>query len=301
MKVKKAIIPVAGFGTRLLPATKAIPKEMMPVVDKPLIQYVVKECTDAGIKQIVLITHSSKMAIENHFDKSYELESTLEKRVQRQLLEEIQSICDKDLSIIHIRQNETRGLAHAINCARPILDGEPFTVVLPDVIINQYTFDAKTQNLAQMLKIFDETSISQIMVEEIPMDKVESYGIVDPALEISKPLTPGMSFPIKNLVEKPKPQDAPSNLAVVGRYVLSGDIWPLFSQTPLGVGNEIQLTDTLKLLLKQSQINAYNIHGKTIDCGSKLGLAIANLEYGTKDPRFGNELKEFIKELVAND
>ena len=177
-KVKKAIIPVAGLGTRMLPASKAIPKEMLPLVDKPLIQYVVNEIIAAGIKEIILVTHSSKNSIENHFDKSFELESILEKRVKRQLLEEVQAINPKGVTIMHVRQGTAKGLGHAISCARPLVGKNPFVVVLPDVLINDYDSDLKKDNLADMIRLYDETSASQIMVDAVPEEDVSKYGVV---------------------------------------------------------------------------------------------------------------------------
>lgn len=297
MKIKKAIIPVAGLGTRMLPATKAIPKEMLPVVDKPLIQYVVSEAVAAGIKSIILVTHSSKNAIENHFDKSFELEATLEKRVKRQLLNEIQSICPPDVTIMHVRQGEAKGLADAILCARPLIDDQPFAILLPDVLIDQYHSDLSKDNLAEMLQNFESTGISQIMVEKVDKSEVSKFGIVDFA-KSSDQKGNNNSFAIKNLIEKPAPSEAPSDLAIVGRYVLTGDIWPLFKETPIGSGGEIQLTDTIRLLLKHHQVNAYNIVGKSLDCGSKIGYMKANIEYGIKHPSIGEDFKQFIKEYV---
>lgn len=229
-KVRKAIIPVAGLGTRMLPATKAIPKEMLPLVDKPLIQYVVNECIEAGIQQIVLVTHSSKNSIENHFDTSFELEAMLEKRVKRQLLNEIQGICPKDVTIMQVRQGLAKGLGHAIMCAYPLIGDEPFVVVLPDVIIDKYDANPAVDNLSEMLVRFSETGRSQIMVEPVPMDDVSDYGIVDCN---GYELKVGESAPIVKMVEKPRVADAPSNLSIVGRYVLSADIWPLLSRIPL--------------------------------------------------------------------
>lgn len=214
----KVVIPVAGLGTRMLPATKAIPKEMLPLVDKPLIQYIVNECVAAGVKEIVLVTHASKNAIENHFDKSYELESTLEKRVKRQLLEEVQAICPKDVTIMHVRQGEAKGLGHAVLCAYPCIGNNPFAVVLPDVVLDEYTANQKTENLAAMIARYKATFASQIMVAPVPESDVNKYGIADcNGVEIA----PGDSAKIKRMVEKPAVGEAPSNLAVVGRYVLS--------------------------------------------------------------------------------
>ncbi|MGL4715615.1 MAG: UTP--glucose-1-phosphate uridylyltransferase GalU, partial [Aeromonas sp.] len=238
--VRKAVLPVAGLGTRMLPATKAIPKEMLPVVDKPLIQYVVREAIAAGIKEIILVTHSSKNSIENHFDKSFELEATLEKRVKRQLLEEVQQICPKDVTIMHVRQGEAKGLGHAVLCARPLIGDNPFAVLLPDVLIDEVASNLKQDNLAEMVHMFEENQISQVMVEAVPESEVDKYGIADIH---GQTLSEGMSLPMQAIVEKPPRDEAPSNLAVVGRYVLSANIWPLLEKTPTGAGDEIQLTD----------------------------------------------------------
>ena len=294
-KVRKAVIPVAGLGTRMLPATKAIPKEMLPVVDRPLIEYVVREAIAAGIKEIVLVTHSSKNSIENHFDKSFELEATLEKRVKRQLLAEIQNICPKDVTIMHIRQGEAKGLGHAILCAHPLVGDQPFVVLLPDVLIDEASCDLKTDNLSDMVKQFGETGVSQIMVEPVAKETVDQYGIADVNGET---LTPGVSLPISEIVEKPAVDKAPSNLAVVGRYVLSADIWPLLEKTPLGAGDEIQLTDAIAMLMEKQPVNAYMMKGKSHDCGSKLGYMKANVEYALRHKSLKNDFKAYLKELV---
>ena len=294
--VRKAVIPVAGLGTRMLPATKAIPKEMLPVVDKPLIQYVVKEAIAAGIKEIILVTHSSKNSIENHFDKSFELEATLEKRVKRQLLAEVQNICPKDVTIMHIRQGEAKGLGHAILCAHPLVGDNPFAVLLPDVLIDEVASDPLKDNLAEMVKMFVETSVSQIMVEPVPQEKVSEYGIANINGER---LAAGESLPMTEIVEKPAVKDAPSNLAVVGRYVLSANIWPLLEKTPLGAGDEIQLTDAIAMLMEKEQVNAYFMKGKSHDCGSKLGYMKANIEYGLRHKSIGADFQAYLKEVVA--
>lgn len=297
MKVTKAVIPVAGLGTRMLPATKAIPKEMLPVVDKPLIQYVVNECVEAGIKDIILITHSSKNAIENHFDKSFELEVTLEKRVKRQLLKEVQNIIPSDVSIMHVRQGETKGLAHAIKSARAIIENESFAVILPDVILNKYAYNPRVDNLSAMIRNYEQTGISQILVEKVAPAKTKDYGIVDFGdKEIS--LQPGESKVVYGMVEKPEPEQSPSCYAMVGRYVLTPEIWPLFDKTPLGSGGELQLTDTLRLLLKHHQINAMAITGNSIDCGAKLGYLKAIVEYAGMSPILGKEFVLFAKEFL---
>jgi UTP--glucose-1-phosphate uridylyltransferase len=291
----KAVIPVAGLGTRMLPATKAIPKEMLPIVDRPLIQYIVEEVTAAGIKEIVLVTHSSKNSIENHFDTSFELEATLERRVKRQLLEEVQAICPKGVTIIHVRQGEAKGLGHAVECARPIVGDAPFAVVLPDVILDNASCNLSKDNLADMLSRFNETGNSQIMVEKVADEDVDKFGIVNIN---GNDLLPGGSTAIKNIVEKPNREDAPSNLAVVGRYVLDKSIWPLLKQTPLGAGNEIQLTDAIAMLMKEQQVDAYYMKGKSHDCGSKLGYMKANIEYALRRDELKDELKAYIKTLL---
>ncbi len=295
-KITKAVIPVAGLGTRMLPATKAIPKEMLPIVDKPLIQYIVNECIAAGIKEIVLVTHSSKNAIENHFDKSFELETTLEKRVKRQLLEEIQAICPKGITILHVRQGEAKGLGHAVLKAQPIIGNEPFVVVLPDVILDETTANLKTENLAAMLTRYDEVGHSQIMVEPVPMEQVSSYGVVDCGGE---DLVAGESKAMTAVVEKPDVEDAPSNLAVVGRYVLSEKIWKLLATTAPGAGDEIQLTDAIDSLMELETVEAFHMTGKSHDCGSKLGYMKANVEYGLRHPEIAEDFKAYIKELVG--
>ena len=294
-RIKKAVIPVAGLGTRMLPATKAIPKEMLPIVDKPLIQYIVNECIAAGITEIVLVTHSSKNAIENHFDKSFELETTLENRVKRQLLDEIQAICPKGVTIMHVRQGEAKGLGHAVLKARPIIGEEPFVVVLPDVILDDSTANLKTENLAAMLHKYNESGHSQIMVEPVPMAQVSSYGVVDCG---GADLSPGESQPMTAVVEKPPVDEAPSNLAVVGRYVLSEKIWDLLEFTPPGAGDEIQLTDAIASLMKLETVEAFHMTGKSHDCGSKLGYMKANVEYGLRHPEMADEFRAYLTDLI---
>ena len=294
----KAIIPVAGLGTRMLPATKAIPKEMLPIVDKPLIQYVVNEAIAAGVKQIVLVTHSSKNSIENHFDKSFELEATLESRVKRQLLDEVRAICPKDVTIMHVRQGEAKGLGHAISCARPCVGDNPFIVLLPDVLIDDAQSDPSKDNLADMVNRFRATAKSQIMVEGVPEELVSSYGIVDCG---GKKIEPGQAVDMIGMVEKPELKDAPSNLAVVGRYVLSAAIWDILDVTRPGAGDEIQLTDAISTLMEQESVEAYSMVGKSHDCGSKEGYMLANLEYGLRHPVVGPALKKAVAELSLSN
>ncbi|MGF1758890.1 UTP--glucose-1-phosphate uridylyltransferase GalU [Photobacterium sagamiensis] len=296
--IKKAVIPVAGLGTRMLPATKAIPKEMLPIVDKPLIQYIVSECVAAGIKEIVLVTHSSKNAIENHFDTSFELEATLETRVKRQLLDEVQAICPKDVTIMHVRQGQAKGLGHAVLCAKPLVGDAPFTVVLPDVILDEYTADQTTENLAAMIQRFEQTQASQIMVEPVPMNDVSKYGVVDCG---GAELKGGESHSMTAMVEKPAIEDAPSNLAVVGRYVLSSKIWDKLAITPPGAGDEIQLTDAIDMLMAEETVEAFHMTGKSHDCGDKLGYLKAFVEYSLRHESLGAGFNQYLKTLINDE
>lgn len=294
-QVKKVVIPVAGLGTRMLPATKAIPKEMLPVVDKPLIQYVVAECVAAGIKEIILVTHASKNSIENHFDTSFELEATLEKRVKRQLLADVQAICPTDVTIMHVRQGVAKGLGHAILCARPMVGDAPFAVVLPDVIIDDAASNLKKDNMADMVAKFNTSRVSQIMVEKVPHEEVNKYGVVDlEGLELAE----GDSGKIHAMVEKPPVDEAPSDLAVVGRYVLSEAIWDCIASTPPGAGDEIQLTDAIAMLMAKEQVDAYYMKGKSHDCGSKLGYMQASVEYALRHPELAKDFKAFLKQII---
>lgn len=294
-EIRKAVIPVAGLGTRMLPATKAIPKEMLPIVDKPLIQYVVNEAVAAGIREIVLVTHGSKNSIENHFDTSFELEAQLERRVKRQLLDEVRSIVPKGVTIISVRQPEAKGLGHAIACARPVVGDQPFAVLLPDVLVDQYACNLKIDNLAAMLNNFAKTGRSQIMVEPVAWNEVDQYGVVDC---LGAELAIGGTAIIKGIVEKPQVDNAPSNMSVVGRYVLPASIWDLLEQTLPGAGGEIQLTDAIDLLLKTEAVEAYRIVGHGHDCGNKLGFLRANIAYALRHEEVGGQLRqEIAKEL----
>lgn len=294
----KAVIPVAGLGTRMLPATKAIPKEMLPVVDKPLIQYIVSECVAAGIKDIVLVTHSSKNAIENHFDTSFELEAVLEARVKRQLLAEVQNICPPDVTVMQVRQGQAKGLGHAVLCAKPMVGDYPFVVLLPDVLLDEAKTDLRKENLAKMLQRFDETGFSQVMVEPVPEEDVSKYGVVDCA---GAALIAGESAPMMAVVEKPAREDAPSNLAVVGRYVLSADIWPLLEKTPPGAGDEIQLTDAIAMLMDEQVVEAFHMSGKSHDCGDKLGYMKAFVQYGLRHATEGEDFSRWLKLALNNN
>ncbi|WP_413649063.1 UTP--glucose-1-phosphate uridylyltransferase GalU [Pantoea sp. B65] len=292
----KAIIPVAGLGTRMLPATKAIPKEMLPIVDKPLIQYIIQECYASGIREVILVTHSSKNAIENHFDTSFELESLLEKRVKNQILEEIRQICPSDMKIMHVRQGQAKGLGHAVLCAQPLVGDDDFIVILPDVLIDDHYSDLSQDNLSAMLRRFRETGKSQLLIEKVAHADVERYGVVDCGGE--HPAS-GEFCSIYNLVEKPPVAEAPSDLAVVGRYVLSRHIWPLLEKTPVGAGDEIQLTDALAMLLQQHPVEAYHLKGKSHDCGDKIGYVKAFVEYGTRHAVIGKNFRHWLGAVPA--
>ncbi|MBR9907128.1 MAG: UTP--glucose-1-phosphate uridylyltransferase GalU [Gammaproteobacteria bacterium] len=289
--VKKVVVPVAGLGTRMLPATKAIPKEMLPLVDRPLIQYIVEECAAAGLTDIILVTHSSKSAIENHFDSNYELEDMLSKRAKDQLLAEVQSICPKGVTVMAVRQDEAKGLGHAVLCARPLIEDQPFAVVLPDVLVDEASCDLARDNLAEMVANFNSSGAAQVMVEKVPAAMVNQYGIADIN---GVALQAGEQAPIKQLVEKPPVDEAPSDLAVVGRYVFPAALWSLLEKTPVGAGNEIQLTDAMAMLLEQQPVNAYYMKGRSHDCGNKLGYAQAFVEHAMRHPAFGQDFKAWL-------
>ena len=288
--IKKAIFPVAGLGTRFLPASKSIPKEMVTVVDRPAIEYVVKEAVAAGIEQIILVTHSSKASIENYFDRNFELETTLENKKKYDLLKSITEIVPDHVSIVSVRQPQPLGLGHAVLCAKDIVGNEAFAVLLPDVLVK----DTDSKNdLAQMIERFNEVNASQIMVEAVPDNMVDQYGIVD----VEHSPEEGKSIVMQGIVEKPAAGTAPSNLSVVGRYVLPAQIMKLLQETPKGAGNEIQLTDAIAMLQKTEAVEAYRMKGQTFDCGSKLGYLKAVLHYGVDHPQLGDEFKAMIQEL----
>jgi UTP--glucose-1-phosphate uridylyltransferase len=297
-QVTKAVIPVAGLGTRMLPATKAIPKELLPIVDKPLIQYVVHEAIAAGITEIVLVTHASKNAIENHFDTTFELEAQLVKRVKRQLLDEVQSILPEGVLIVSVRQAEAKGLGHAIQCAQQIVGNEPFAVLLPDVLVDEYLSDLKTENLAAMVNRFNQTEISQIMVEPVPWERVDQYGVVDCR---GHELELGGTAQIVEMVEKPDVDAAPSNMAVVGRYVLSAATWDKLATTLPGAGDEIQLTDAIASVMADEPVEAYHIIGKSHDCGNKLGYLKATVEYALRHAEVADDFSNYLVKIAAKN
>lgn len=284
--MKKVVIPVAGLGTRFLPATKAIPKEMITLVDKPLIQYVVAEAIRAGFTEIILVTHSSKGSIENHFDHNYELNKTLIEKNKTGLLKIVDEILPGDANIISVRQPIALGLGHAVLCAAPIIGDDDFAVMLPDVILNNESCD-----LAKMVQAFQLSRKSQIMVEPVPVEETYKYGIVDLN---GKDLARAQSLPMVNMVEKPAVEKAPSNLSVTGRYILDNDILGILRTTPKGAGGEIQLTDAIDTLMKSQGAEAYRLEGKSYDCGDKLGYLQASYEFACQDPELGPEFKAWL-------
>ncbi len=288
--IKKAILPVAGLGTRFLPASKAIPKEMVTVVDRPAIEYVVREAVAAGIEQIILVTHSSKASIENYFDRNFELETTLAQKQKLDLLKEITEILPAHVSVVSVRQPQPLGLGHAVLCAKSVVGNDAFAVLLPDVLVKD---DAAQNDLARMIQRFEQSHAAQIMVEAVPDHLVDQYGIVDVAAAPAE----GESTVMQGIVEKPAVGTAPSNLSVVGRYVLPAEIMTLLENTPKGAGNEIQLTDAIAMLQQNSVVEAYRMQGQTFDCGSKLGYLKAVLHYGLDHPKLGKDFKALIQEL----
>ncbi|AWL20935.1 UTP--glucose-1-phosphate uridylyltransferase [Acinetobacter nosocomialis] len=288
--IKKAVLPVAGLGTRFLPASKSIPKEMVTVVDRPAIEYVVREAVEAGIEQIILVTHSSKASIENYFDRNFELETILTEKKKLDLLAEITQIVPSHVSVVSVRQPQPLGLGHAVLCAKSVVGQDDFAVLLPDVLVK----DSSGQNdLSRMISRYDESNAAQIMVEAVPDHLVDQYGIVDVAQSPNE----GESIAMQGIVEKPAVGSAPSNLSVVGRYVLPARIMQVLENTPKGAGNEIQLTDAIAMLQRIETVEAYRIQGQTFDCGSKLGYLKAVLHYGIEHPKLGNDFKQLIQEL----
>lgn len=285
--IKKAVFPVAGMGTRFLPATKASPKEMLPIVDKPLIQYAVEEAVAAGCTEMVFVTGRNKRSIEDHFDKAYELETELEQRNKDKLLEHVRDILPPEITCLYIRQAEALGLGHAVLCARAAVGDNPFAVILADDLI-----DAPQGALKQMVDIYNQTGNSVLGVETVDPSQTGSYGIVEVEnLKSYKRIT--------NIVEKPKPEEAPSNLAVVGRYILTPRIFDLLTNLPRGAGNEIQLTDGISRLLDHEFVLAHAFEGTRYDCGSKLGYLEATVAYGLKHPETGAEFRELLKQYAG--
>lgn len=288
MKVTKAIFPVAGLGTRFLPVTKATPKEMLPIVDKPLIQHAVEEAVAAGITHMVFVTGRNKRAIEDHFDKAYELETELGSRGKQSLLEQVQEIVPKQVTCSYVRQSEALGLGHAVLCANAVVRDEPFAVILADDLI-----DADVPCLKQMVDVFNARQCSVIAVQDVPREETGSYGIVQGEA------VDGSTVRMRGIVEKPKPAVAPSTLAVVGRYILTPAIMPLLEGLGSGAGGEIQLTDGIAALLQREHVLGYRFAGTRYDCGSKLGYLQANVMYGLKHNETAGDFAAFLARLGA--
>ncbi|MCX7174827.1 MAG: UTP--glucose-1-phosphate uridylyltransferase GalU [Proteobacteria bacterium] len=282
-KITKAVFPVAGLGTRFLPATKASPKEMMPIVDKPLIQFAVEEAVAAGITDMIFVTGRSKRSIEDHFDKAYELESELEIRGKLETLEFVRTLLPKDINCIYIRQAEALGLGHAILCAKPVVGDAPFAVLLADDLL-----DGEPPVMRQMVDVYNTHQCSILAVQEVPRADTRSYGIV-----AAQPLAERLER-ITAIVEKPRPEDAPSTLAVVGRYILTPRIFHHLEQVQPGSGGEIQLTDGIAALLAEQQVLAYRYAGTRFDCGSKLGYLQAMVEFGLRHPEVGADFEAYL-------
>lgn len=286
-KIRKAIFPVAGMGTRFLPATKANPKEMLPIVDKPLIQYAAEEAVDAGIEELVFVTGRSKRSIPDHFDKAYELEAELEAKGKTKMLEEVRNILPSNISCIYIRQAEALGLGHAVLCGKPVVGNEPFAVILADDLID----NSSKGCLKQMVEMYERENSGVIGVQKVPQESVGSYGV------ISGDQVSDNFWRISGIVEKPKPEEAPSNIAVVGRYILDGSIFEILENTDTGAGGELQLTDAIANQIKQRSVYAYEFEGRRYDCGSKLGYLQATVEYGMKHSEIGAEFSAYLKDL----
>jgi UTP--glucose-1-phosphate uridylyltransferase len=284
--ITKAVFPVAGFGSRFLPATKASPKEMMPVVDKPLIQYAVEEAVAAGITDMVFITGRSKRAIEDHFDKAYELEAELAARGKTELLRMVQDVIPSNVNCIFIRQVEALGLGHAVLCARPVVNDEPFAVILADDLI-----DGRVPVLKQMVDVYNRHQCSVLGVEDVPRDQTHRYGIVS-----ATGMEPGVEQ-VNGIVEKPAPAVAPSTLAVVGRYILTPRIFDHLARVQKGAGGEIQLTDGIAALMQEEKLLAHRFEGVRYDCGSKLGYLQAQIAYGVNHPEVGRDFAAYLKTL----
>jgi UTP--glucose-1-phosphate uridylyltransferase len=290
MKVRKAVFPAAGLGTRFLPATKAQPKEMLPLVDKPIIQYGVEEAMASGCDQIIIITGRGKQAIEDHFDVSYELETMLEQRKKTDLLQIVRNISDM-IHVAYVRQKEALGLGHAVLMARELVGNEPFAVLLADDVI-----DAKVPCLKQMVEVFNEKQCSVLATQVIEGKMISSYGVLD-VEPVKESRFGDRLFEIKNMVEKPRPEDAPSNLAIIGRYILTPAIFDCLSNTPTGAGGELQLTDGMRMLLQKEKMYAYVYEGRRHDTGDKLGFLKATVEFALKRDDLGGPFREYLKGL----
>jgi len=283
-RIKKAIIPAAGMGTRFLPATKAMPKEMLPIVDKPTIQYIVEEAIESGIEDIIIVTSHTKRAIEDHFDTNFELKESLKKSGKLELLEKVK---EAEVDIHYIRQKEAKGLGHAVWCARKFIGDEPFAVLLGDDIVK-----ADTPGLKQLIDKYDQTSSSVIGVQTVGDDETDRYGIVDPISKDER------LYEVKEFVEKPKLGTAPSNLAIMGRYVLTPEIFAHLDKQYIGAGGEIQLTDAIQMLNEEQHVYAYDFEGKRYDVGEIMGFVKTTVEFALKDERIKDEFKEYLKQII---
>ena len=284
-RVRKAIFPAAGLGTRFLPATKASPKEMLPIVDKPMIQYAVEEAIGCGIEEFIIITGRHKRAIEDHFDSAYELEEKLKVSGKKKLLDEINKL--SHINFAYIRQRVALGLGHAILCAKPFVKDEPFAVILSDDVI-----DPDYPLLRDMIRVYEEVDCPVIALEEVPESEVSRYGIVDGVAE-------GDVFRITSLVEKPKREDAPSNLAIIGRYILTPDLFRILEKQKVGAGGEIQLTDALRELLKKRSIYGHRIRGKRYDAGDKVGFLKATVDFALKNSEVSEEFRSYLLDVAS--
>ncbi|MCF6807052.1 UTP--glucose-1-phosphate uridylyltransferase GalU [Thiotrichales bacterium 19S9-12] len=288
MVIRKAVFPVAGLGTRFLPATKALPKEMLTVVDKPLIEYAVREAIEAGIKELIFVTSIYKRSIEDYFDKNFELETKLKEAEKFEFLKKVQSMLPDDVSCAYIRQTEALGLGHAVNCARSLIGNEPFAVLLADDLIES----KKVGCLKEMVKAYEDNQCGIIAVQPIKPEETLSYGMVSLKED---------NISIAHLVEKPKPEDAPSDLGIVGRYILPSEIFQYLKNQHQGKGGEIQLTDAIDKLSNDQRVIAHKFSGRRYDCGDKLGFLIANFEYTRKHPSFGKKFEDYVRKVLLNE
>lgn len=287
-KIKSAVFPVAGMGTRFLPATKASPKEMLPIVDKPLIQYAAEEAVDAGIENLIFINGRNKFSITNHFDKAYEIEAELEKRNKKRELELVQNIIPSNINCIYIMQSQALGLGHAVHCSKAVVGNNPFAVILADDMI----LSSPKGCLSQMVERYEDLNSSIVAVEKVEKNLLHKYGIIDGVVNKNN-----KDWSLSNIVEKPDNNNAPSNMGVVGRYILNPSIFNILEKTQKGAGGEIQLTDAISTQILNEDVFAYEFEGKRFDCGSKLGFLKATIEYGLNHKELSSDLSNYIKSL----
>ena len=287
-KIKSAVFPVAGMGTRFLPATKASPKEMLPIVDKPLIQYAAEEAVDAGIENLIFITGRNKFSIPNHFDKAYEIETELERRNKKSELELVQNIIPNNINCIYIRQSQALGLGHAVLCSKAAVGDNPFAVILADDMI----LSSKKGCLSQMVERYEDLNSSIVAVEKVEKNLLHKYGIIDGTVNKNN-----KDWSLSNIVEKPDNNNAPSNMGVVGRYILNPSIFNILEKTQKGAGGEIQLTDAIATQILNEDVFAYEFEGERFDCGNKLGFLEATIQYGLNHNELSNDLKEYLRNL----